>query len=306
MRSAYPIVDGKIINSQCEINIVEHCNLACRACSHLSPVMPRHEVEPEALERTLTILGRHYHARQVKLLGGEPLLHRRLLEVVSAVRRSAIADEIALVTNGLLLAQMPFAFWQAIDSISVSMYPRNARLHDQVSSWQEKADAASVKLYVEPIESFQESYSELGTSDRNLVARIYRACDLAHVWRCHTVADGYFWKCPQSYFLAKLAAADGGSMEHGDGVRIDDSDELRSRLVRYMTSPEPLAVCRHCLGSSGRTLSHAQTSRRSFREIQSRPTEALVDYRKLAPRLVRRLRARRERLLLARRERLPR
>jgi hypothetical protein len=46
-------------------------------------------------------------------------------------------------------------------------------------------------------DKFQESYSELGTTDEALVQRIYETCKLAHRWRCHTVADGWFYRCPK-------------------------------------------------------------------------------------------------------------
>ncbi|HUC36682.1 MAG TPA: hypothetical protein VMR97_06120, partial [Acidimicrobiales bacterium] len=69
----YRIVDGKIHNSRCEINVAEHCNLSCRGCSHASPVVPNYFADPDELHDSLSFLARRYHSRQVRLVGGEPL-----------------------------------------------------------------------------------------------------------------------------------------------------------------------------------------------------------------------------------------
>jgi molybdenum cofactor biosynthesis enzyme MoaA len=68
----YRLKDGRILNRTCEVNIVEHCNLRCRSCTHLSPVPPKHFVDPGALSSDLTTLARSYHANVLKILGGEP------------------------------------------------------------------------------------------------------------------------------------------------------------------------------------------------------------------------------------------
>ncbi len=100
---AHEVADGKIQADHLELNIVHHCNLSCRACNHAAPRMPKHFAAPEALYRDLSLLGRYYRPASVHLLGGEPLLHPRLGDVVEAVRASGICPCIRIVTNGLLL-----------------------------------------------------------------------------------------------------------------------------------------------------------------------------------------------------------
>lgn len=292
MHSTYAVIDDKVRSPQCEINVVEHCNLSCRSCSHLSPVMPRFEIDPVSLERDLSLIGRHYHVGSVSLLGGEPLLHRGLMDVISAVRRSGVTDRVAIITNGVLLSRMPLEFWAAVDRVSVSLYPGSEQTPEDFDQWRRAATAADADLRIHPTPEFQESYSEIGTDDARLVRRIYRSCDLAHTWRCHTIADGYFWKCPQAYFLSKTVGATDEHRRYDDGVRIDDDPALRARLLTYLESPDPLAVCRNCLGSAGKNFAHTRVRRGDFRDAQRSPSEELVDYSKLGPRPVRRLRAR--------------
>src|SRR4051812_36441009 len=108
---------GKILNGRVEVNIAEHCNLSCRSCSHLSPVMPRKYVDPSSLQHDLDALAAVYHAGSVRLLGGEPLLHPGLLSVIEVAAESGIADEVAVITNGVLLPRMPIEFWATVDEV---------------------------------------------------------------------------------------------------------------------------------------------------------------------------------------------
>lgn len=269
----YEVVDGRVQSEKCELNIVEHCNLSCRACSHLSPVMPRYVADPSDIERDLTTLARSYRVRWVRLLGGEPLLHPDLPGVIAAARRSGIGERIAIVTNGVLLARVPRSLWREVDGIELCLYPGHELPADVVAGFRRLASAEAVDLRVLPIDVFRESYSELGTDDDSLVRTIYRRCELAHVWRCHTVAHGTFFKCPPAYFLPRQLRG----LAPGDGIEIDGSPGFAARLLAYLESPAPLVSCRNCLGSVGKTIPHTQVKRSAFRGLQERRTEELVD-----------------------------
>src|SRR5262249_58572664 len=94
---------GAVVIFTCEFHIAEHCNLRCRSCAHLSPALPKHFVDPDALASDLTALARSYQVTVLRLLGGEPLLHPNLLDIMMAVRESHIAEKIEITTNGVLL-----------------------------------------------------------------------------------------------------------------------------------------------------------------------------------------------------------
>src|SRR5262245_57337259 len=184
-----PGVDAKIRNPTIEINVAEHCNLACRACSHASPVLPRAVVDPAALELDLALLAEHYRADTVRLVGGEPLLHPDLGAIVEVVRRSRIGELIRVATNGVLLPRMPRSVWEAVDIVDVSAYPGHELTPEQLHDCRREADAAGTELVVSRVTMFRESYSEIGTTDVELIRRIYRNCVIAHVWRSHTVGN---------------------------------------------------------------------------------------------------------------------
>jgi radical SAM family protein len=263
-----------IQNRYLEINAAEQCNLTCRSCSHLAPLAVKTFADPDVVFRDLRLLASIYHARSIKLVGGEPLLHPDLASVAAAARRSGICDGICVVTNGVLLPRMNEAFWSAIDEVWVSVYPTHELDPGASAEVAARAREHKVGLRFQAYDKFRESYSAIGTRDAHLTARIYRTCRVAHVWRCHVVCGGYFYKCPQSYFLTKTHGEPVGA----DGIAIDDRATLGAELRAYLASPESLTACRRCLGTVGRRFAHEEVPRRGWAQPQQRPAEDLVDY----------------------------
>ncbi|NGO41436.1 radical SAM protein [Streptomyces ureilyticus] len=272
--------DHRIYNPRgCEVNAVLHCNFRCRSCSHLSPIMPPWFADPQRVFLDLSRLARHYHCEFVKILGGEPLLHPRLPEIIHAARESSVAQRIVLCTNGSLLDSSASEVWSAVDEIEISVYPGKAISNDELDSYRRRARDHGTDLRVRLSPEFRESYSESGTDDGNLIDRIFRTCQIAHVWRCHTVHEGYFYRCPQSYFIHRLRHAN--PEDSGDGLKIRD-DDFADDLRRHIDSAMGPAACRWCLGSVGRRFAHEQVSRRRWAELAKEPTEALLDRQLLA------------------------
>jgi organic radical activating enzyme len=272
----YPIAEGRIQTEACEINVVHHCNLSCRGCSHASPVMRRHLADPDVVHRDLAALAPHYRPQHVRLLGGEPLLHPALADIVAAVRRSGIAERIRMITNGTFLSRMTREVWDGIDELHVSLYPGHLLEAQERQRWNARAAEHGVEMYWKQFDFFRESYSEAGTADPALVRRIYSTCQIAHVWRCHNVIDGHFYKCPQSYFLPELLG--GVAARRTDGLPISDRATFGQELLAFLTDETPLRSCHHCLASAGRRFPHQQVPRPEFRGAQSLPTEELLDH----------------------------
>ena len=279
---AFQIVNNKIhAPTDCELNVVHHCNMSCRGCTHLAPVLEKHFADPNTVFNDFSILGKYYRPKSVKILGGEPLLHPNLLQVIDAVRSSELTNYIHIVTNGQLLAEMPDSFWEKVDEVQISVYPRREISHEHLKIFQQKAKLYSVAFEYFYFDNFRESYSELGTTDTKLVQQIYSTCKMAHLWHCHTVDNGYFYKCPLSLFIPKIINNDMVKL-YQDGIKITDSPEFANDLLSYLGSGEPLGSCHHCLGSVGKVFAHEQRKRKEWRLQQQFSTEELIDREYLA------------------------
>jgi len=272
---SYCIKDRKIRSATIEVNVVFHCNLSCRACSHLSPYSKPYFVDPDSLHNDLIILSKYFHAERINLLGGEPLLHPRLLDIIDVVKDTGIADKIRVVTNGLLLSSIDEYFWRAIDELSISVYPQTeAKLN--IDSYKHYAQKYNKKIEILYFDYFREAYSEVGTDDIYLIRRIFKTCQIAHIWQCHTVHNGFFYKCPQSLFIPMILKNKEKHLFDADRVKIIDSDDFFVNLLNYLQSSEPLKTCRFCLGSVGKLFPHQMIPPKKVREQYK--TEELLDW----------------------------
>ncbi len=274
---SYQIINNKIHTPQgCEVNVAYHCNLSCRGCTHLSPIMDKYFAQPDKVFKDLSILGKFFQPKFIKMLGGEPLLHPNINQVIKAVRASGIGGKILVCTNGKLLAKATEEFWEQIDALEISVYPSTELSSNQKKEIRHKAALYNVDFQLTYMDNFRESYSELGSKNKELVERIYRTCKVAHIWRCHTVDNGYFYKCPQSLFIPQVIDSD-RLREHQEGIKITDSPEFFNDLLAYLKSREPLSSCYHCLGTAGKLVEHQQKSRKTWRAHQEYTIEEMID-----------------------------
>ncbi|CAN3977812.1 radical SAM protein [Kitasatospora purpeofusca] len=257
------VIDGLVVSSgPVEINLTTHCNLRCRACSHLSPAAKPWHVDVDVLAADLEHLSRVYRPAYLRLLGGEPLLHNRLIDVLKAVRGSGIADTVQMCSNGLLLERADDAVWDLLDELELSIYP----VRGYSRAWLDKLreiEARGVRLKLELVSAFRESYTVTPVADPDLVARIHRTCMPAHEWLCHTLHEGVLYKCPQSVMFHLV-----GGFERAEGNAGVDIRDFRPSLTEdvhaYLTSPDPLGACSHCFGSVGVLAGHVQKPRRGW------------------------------------------
>jgi cyclic pyranopterin phosphate synthase len=118
------------------ISVTDRCNLRCTYCMPAEAIFrPREELLAyEEIARVATVavgLG----VRTIRLTGGEPLLRRDLAALVALLVAVPGIDEVALTTNGLLLAEQAEALSAAglrrlnvsLDSLREDVFERIAR-----------------------------------------------------------------------------------------------------------------------------------------------------------------------------------
>lgn len=112
-----------------EISIVDHCNLNCVGCDHFSPLIKdsyycRNDLKND-LENLRQIQG--IFPKRIRILGGEPLLHPEINEIMTDVYNVFPKARIEIVTNGLLINKMPERFWEICKEchidIEITRYP---------------------------------------------------------------------------------------------------------------------------------------------------------------------------------------
>lgn len=120
-----PLVDrlGRVHNNL-RVSVTDRCNIRCFYCMPAEQVefRPREELlsfeEIERFARAVAPLG----VRRLRLTGGEPLLRRDLHELIRRLAVIEGIDDVALTTNGMLLADQADALQQAgLRRINISL-----------------------------------------------------------------------------------------------------------------------------------------------------------------------------------------
>lgn len=106
------------------ISVTDKCNLRCQYC------MPKEGVKRlphdmllrlEEIYRVVLVMA-DLGVKKVRFTGGEPLVRKNLVKLISDVRRISGIEEITLTTNGILLKEMAYELKEAgVDRVNVSL-----------------------------------------------------------------------------------------------------------------------------------------------------------------------------------------
>jgi cyclic pyranopterin phosphate synthase len=106
------------------LSVTDRCNMRCRYCMPEDDYvwLPRASLLTFEEMTRLTGVFAGLGARKVRLTGGEPLLRHDLPTLVAMLRRDPRIEDLALTTNGLLLARHAGALRAAgLDRVTVSL-----------------------------------------------------------------------------------------------------------------------------------------------------------------------------------------
>ncbi len=283
-----------------EISLADHCNLKCQSCDHASPHLQEGIADVATIERDLQALRGVLFANEIRLAGGEPLLHPELLEVVGIARESGVSREVTLITNGVLLNRALESLWGAIDCLWISIYP-SVKHQWKVRDIQVLCRTHGVRLFMNHKPVFRLTMLNERISER-LARFVYRNCCMAHRWSCQLVREGRFYMCPPAALMEDRLNLLGIEFpnKQRDSVALHDNPNLRQELITYLANTKaPLEACSYCLGSIGREIRHRQlsaTERRGELEESHKHIASLVGAKGILRSLIK-CRLRRSRVL---------
>lgn len=230
-----------------ETDVTQACQLSCVACNHSVPLWRRVKggpwaADPRQVEADLTHLATIVHADRWGALGGEPLMHAHLVDILRVARASGVADRTEVWTNGLLLPRQRAEFWRAFDILVLSVYPGK---HDDASlAWiAAKCADEGVELVVKDerlMPNFRTMLEPVATGPAATRSK-FAGCFFRGFSR---VANyGHFFTCCCAPHLPMLVL---GQPYGADGVPIAGLTE--EGLLAYLGRSEPLASCAVCAG----------------------------------------------------------
>lgn len=246
-----------------ETDITVACHLSCVSCNHL--VVPYRSLgkiwhsDPGKVEKDLKHLSTIMHAAVWGALGGEPLLHPQLTEILQIVRASGICDKIEVWTNGIEVHRygLDHPFWKSFDVLVLSLYDSKKVFYAPMRSQdpnrptdapgvkliQDHCDRAGIELVIKNERTWHNFRTNLEPTptDYETTKAKYRGCFFRHFSR--VANDGYFYTCCCLPHQPELLQ---GRPRGSDGIRIEGLTEAGLRA--YLDQEEPHGACHICAG----------------------------------------------------------
>jgi len=230
-----------------DCDVTSKCQASCRSCNRM--VVPyRHSVggapstTPEQVQSDLKHFGRIAHTKRWAALGGEPILHRQIIDILTVVRESNTADEIAVWSNGMALSRMSSEFWRAFDLLVVSIYP--GKVDDEGVEWIRRKcadEGVRLELKDERVAPNWTQILEPEPTDEAATLLKYRTCWFRTY--CRALNYGYIFQCCTSPHIPQLLQ---GREFGADGIAVEGLTE--ERLLAFLNRTEPLGACTVCKG----------------------------------------------------------
>lgn len=110
-----------------EYHVVDHCNLNCKGCAHFSNISPHSFRDVNDFEKEISCLASKIKLDELRIMGGEPLLHPNLVSFLSVARKYYTKSKITVCTNAIALNRMNDDFWDCMRKnkigLELTMYP---------------------------------------------------------------------------------------------------------------------------------------------------------------------------------------
>lgn len=231
-----------------ETHLADHCNLNCKGCSHFAPLADGEIfIDIADFKRDIQRLKQLFdHIDEIRLMGGEPLLHPELLSFMDFARAAFPKARIAVFTNGILLPAMTDDFWKACAQkhilVKITHYPIDLNLQKIIQKAAE--NAVPIKI-PKQISCFFKHMNINGDSDPKTS---FRNCRL--MFQTPQLRDGKLYPCFFPAYVDIFNNHFGFDLNRtidvtdGDYINIFECSDP-SDILKFFNRPIPM--CRWCL-----------------------------------------------------------
>jgi hypothetical protein len=229
-----------------ETDIVGHCNLNCKGCTHFSPLADECFVTTDSFEKDFARLselaGRDNE--NIDIMGGEPLLHPEISTLVT-IARKYFDGPVNIVTNGILLSQMNKHFWDTCRDNKIRIVVTNYPIILDKNSIKSLAKKYNVKLKMRLWGRNKHTWCRLpfdlsGEQDVNFNIKV---CIFAN--SCIFLKNGKLSTCCLPLIASRFNDYFGKTMigTEKDYIDIYKTDSITD-IYQFLSKPIPF--CRYC------------------------------------------------------------
>ena len=244
------------------LNILEHCNLRCKGCDHFSPLADKREIPLLIIESDIKRFSKlmEQDIQTIGIMGGEPLLHSELPDIMTVVRKNFPHTRIQIDTNGLLLLNQKKIFWEKCRENQVVIV---------TTKYPIKLDYDAIEQICKKNQIEFEYYGDTGENEKQLYKMVLDLegqqepreafANCFHANNCVTLMEGKLYPCTVAPNIHIFNNKYGTHMNlcHDDYIDIYDSQITKRQVLDFLSKPIPF--CRFC-NTKQRTWGHIWTT----------------------------------------------
>ena len=223
-----------------EYNVVGHCNLNCKGCSHFSNIQKKEFADLATFEKDISMLKKLFsEIRRINLLGGEPLLHPELASFIQTTRTYYPDAELYITTNGLLIPQINAELIQTMKKCKVSFH---ITIYQPILQVKEKIlkflqDHQIAYTLIESKEKFRKKMKLEGNQNPK---HSYRNC---RAKQCFCFHNGLIANCPMNLYIDRFNEYFHTDIK-GNVISFYDTTLTAKEIKRKLLKPNSL--CQYC------------------------------------------------------------
>lgn len=229
-----------------ELQLADHCNLNCKSCSHFSPLIKEKFLDVDVFQKDCQRIAKLSNGQLegMRFMGGEPLLHKNIVDILEIGRKYFPKAAIDVITNGILLPNQTKEFWEACEKndiqVHISKYPIKIN-QDEINRLARQFNVKIVYLSVKTGLVWHEMKLDV-TGGQNM-EESFRLCPQANA--CINLYEGKLYTCPtiayinhlNNYFCENFKVAED---DYIDIYKAESMDEI----LDFLCKPAPF--CRYC------------------------------------------------------------
>jgi hypothetical protein len=230
------------------LNILDHCNLRCKGCDHFAAIAEERFVSLDGIKKDLAQMSKILNGdvARIGVMGGEPLLHPQLKEILIYTRFFFAKTLIQLVTNGLLLLRQDEEFWRICREENIVIVNTKYPINFDYEAIKKTVAVHGVMFehYQDTGEITKTSYKiPLDIEGRQNPRKSFIKC--FHANRCPLLMEGKLYSCTVAPNVRHFNKRFGTHMEVEDGDFLDIYRvKEASEFLKFLSCPKPF--CRYC------------------------------------------------------------
>lgn len=239
LKAIFRVIKLRTFLMHLEFHLTDHCNLNCVGCTHFSNISEPKFVDARMLENRFDRLNKLVgYIYDVRILGGEPLLHPDIIDILKITRKKFSFSKIELYTNGLLLDKMSEEFFVTCKKNKIGIYvSKYSVIESKINKIKEFFSYHKIKYCISPaIINFSANLNPNGNLDKNIT---FKNCKEKN---CTILKEDKIYLCPICAYIDKYNKYFNKNIVEPKGINIFSSSS--KELFNYLKTAEE--TCRYC------------------------------------------------------------